>query len=206
MYTPVNNNIVTENGESYIPSSQRPDGTWRKARRVKDGYVPQEEVPLYESKGKQMLNLRNSLGLSNDFDSEPVKPKTVTFPQVILPSGHIPHQTIPGLYILNDDKKEKKPTKKKTKSKVDEVTEKIQKVTLKDAKKEKINSVKKEETAEVTPDKKIKNLKKKIREIEQLEEKIKNGTLAKPEPEQMSKIKRKNDILMQIHQLEKLLQ
>lgn len=53
------------------------------------------------------------------------------------------------------------------------------------------------------PAKRLKNLKKRLREIEALEEKLKKGEIAKPEPEQLAKIQRKKDLLMEIHQLEK---
>lgn len=42
---------VNEQGERVIAASRRPDGTLRKERRVKPGYVPQDEQPVYQPRG-----------------------------------------------------------------------------------------------------------------------------------------------------------
>ncbi|MBO8907898.1 hypothetical protein INO82_14500 [Staphylococcus aureus] len=38
-------------GERILAPTRRPDGTLRKPIRIRAGYVPQEEVAIYQSKG-----------------------------------------------------------------------------------------------------------------------------------------------------------
>ncbi|PNW82445.1 hypothetical protein CHLRE_06g279250v5 [Chlamydomonas reinhardtii] len=43
--------VATETGEKVIAGSVRPDGTVRKERRIRAGYTPQDEQPVYQSRG-----------------------------------------------------------------------------------------------------------------------------------------------------------
>lgn len=43
--------VINDKGERVIPGSRRPDGTLRKEVRVKAGYIPQDEQPVYQSRG-----------------------------------------------------------------------------------------------------------------------------------------------------------
>jgi hypothetical protein len=41
--------VKTEEGEVVIPSSRRADGSMRKPIRIRQGYIPQDEIPKYKT-------------------------------------------------------------------------------------------------------------------------------------------------------------
>lgn len=165
-------------GETWIPASRRPDGTWRKARRVKEGYVPPDEVAKYESKGKQW---------------------TESIPK--LPPGVHEEET-----QLSKNQKKRKNKKKDTsdsqKSEVADVTERMRSANVCNA----VSSTAAGTIYTSNPDdlkvKRVKNLRKKLRQIEELQAKIDSGELENPEATQLEKLSRREEIEKELEQLE----
>lgn len=194
-----------------IPPSQRPDGTWRKARRVKDGYVPQEEVPLYESKGKIFAQRRPPSGPVPGIasTSHPQKPSTLTPPTTT-------HG--PGLVIV----KQSRPAKVKqapqqgggkagkqgknaatnnasSSGSSSQTTNSAQQLA---SQMERLGLTAEEEKDPEKLLKHVKKLRKKLREIDNIEQKIKSGEIKTPDKDQLDKVARKDLIRIEVERLE----
>ncbi|XP_011307653.1 partner of Y14 and mago [Fopius arisanus] len=202
--------VKDDEGGTFIPASQRPDGSWRKPRRVKDGYVPQEEVPLYESLGKQFSKnkINYPVGMS---------PEYVAAHKAKVEAQQQGKSLIPGMVVVNEPKKKKKKSKSKN---TNALAEELGKASLTDesstaepskTSKQNPKSGKSPATPPARQDgasllsdsmKRLKNLRKKLREIESLEGKIKSGEIKNPEKEMVDKVARKKEVLDEIKLLE----
>ena len=169
---------TTDAGETWIPASRRPDGTWRKPRRVKEGYVPPDEVAKYESKGKQWV------------DSIPKLP----------PGVHI-EETQPSKN-QKKRKNKKKGASDSQRCEVENVTEKMQSAKVSTA----VSSTAAGTVYTSNPDdlklKRVKNLRKKLRQIEELQAKIDSGELMNPEATQLEKLSRREEIEKELEEFE----
>nr|XP_034959815.1 partner of Y14 and mago isoform X1 [Zootoca vivipara] len=203
---------LTNQGK-YIASTQRPDGTWRKQRRVKEGYVPQEEVPVYENKYVKFFKSKPDLppGLNPEANT-PVARQASKGPE----SGEI------GLSKTAKRNLKRKEKRKQQHEKGDPDTEdliqSLEKTTLSvtpgssgDAKLAVPDSSTRapagsgdssSATANLEKNKKIKNVKKKLRQVEELQARIDSGEIKQPTKEQLDKLARRKALEEELEDLE----
>jgi len=156
--------------DKIIKGSRRPDGSFRKDIRVRAGYVPQDEVKLYVSKGKQWAQDAPKCPGFYEEEEDLRKGKSKSA-------------------LKNEKRKQKKQQERSEgldaspATVVDAATERISQMKITE------HEVPTEEAPQVVLERKIRNLRKKVRQCEALEEKIQQGgELNSSEKEKLSKV------------------
>jgi partner of Y14 and mago len=181
--------------DKIIPSTRRPDGTWRKEIRVKAGYVPQDEVGAFETTASRMKSGAKTIP---GYHGNPGAKKT---------SGV---KIIPG-YHPSEAKKAFVPPKHQTNASenssakssgaevptivtpADNLTSEIQQMNLNG-----------NDDIREDPAKKLRKFKKKLREISDMEAKIQAGSVQITD-EIRKKISQKGSLESEVASIEALL-
>lgn len=132
------NPVQNENGQWVIPATRRPDGTWRKEKLLKEGFVPQEEIRAFETRATKQAN-KGIPGLPPSVDKS--KPKHVDLKEKVRSKPVVVKSIESDMSVANESLAQLK----------------ISAV-----------STQKEEVADKDPTKRLKALKKKLRDIVQL--------------------------------------
>jgi partner of Y14 and mago protein len=167
---PTASGIVTdESGERHIPESRRADGSTRKAIKIRPGYRPPEDVEVYKNRTAE--NFRNR--------------------------GKGP---VPGAEGLKDDKPAQPSSAAANKNAKRREARKKAKAAGESQEQAPAEEVKKEELdPEAEKEKKVRTLKKKLRQAKELKEKKEGGGALLPE--QIAKVIKINELIRELDAL-----
>jgi partner of Y14 and mago len=159
--------------EKIIPSTRRPDGTWRKEIRVKAGYIPQDEVGAFETTASRMKS-----GVKTIPGYHPSETKKASMTVKTIPGYH-PSETKQNSANRNPPKHQKSNPSgdllvKSNPS--DGVSTTVTPSADLPSEFQQLDLNRKNETQE-DPMKRLRKIKKKLREISELEARIQSGSV-----------------------------
>jgi partner of Y14 and mago len=138
--------------ETIIPSTRRPDGTWRKEIRVRAGYTPQDEIGAFETTASRLKSGAKSIPGYHQVEEGKSQAKS---------EGEKSYKLQKSLKRPNDAQK----------NNATSVAKQLQNLTVQETNEQNIS------TGEDDQAKRLRKIKKKLREINELEMKIQSGTV-----------------------------
>ncbi|ORY65878.1 putative RNA binding protein Pym, partial [Pseudomassariella vexata] len=173
---PSTSGIVTDenSGERHIPESVRPDGTTRKAIKIKPGYRPPEDVEVYKNRTAESFRSRGKGGIPG---ADGLKDQKVELPSA----------------AANKNAKRRE-ARKKAKTTVGSQDD-AKPVTDQDAAVKTVEEV----DPEAEKEKKARNLKKKLKQAKDLKSKKEGGEALLPE--QIAKVIKINELIRELEAL-----
>ncbi|ESO96225.1 hypothetical protein LOTGIDRAFT_205412 [Lottia gigantea] len=208
-------------GELFLPESRRADGSIRKARKVKAGYVPPEEVPVYQNESVKWMKSRAGvpIGLSPDLVDKAKSAKESASRGHVMTNQEARSKQKQAAVEAGQQKKgvnNRKGGKKVVDEAdgVDDLLASVYGIKVADDSSKKGGKAKKLPKGgdsglavqDADPAKKLKNLQKKLKSTEKLEEKIKSGELKQPAQQELDKVARRSELEKEIKDLQQKLE